>query len=324
MWYSVDMKNYSVLHFCLAGAFAAAMAVQSATLDGIAAKVNDDVITVDEVATEMRHSGAMANGVDFQVAYSNAVESVIARRLILRAAADRGLKMQEWIVDNRVREIVKDRFGGDMNKLNASLAQSRVSQTDWRNDIRDEMIVQAMRYQLIDKNIVATPSAMQQEYTNHPERYQARAGTSVNVILLRPAEDGKGPSTEARAREILDRLAKGEKFAKLAREFSADSHAKDGGLWKNVNPEETFRAEVATAIAKLGIGKVSPLINLDGWGFIVQKVDETKEAKRSFSEAYDDIAANVKKGMAETKYREWIRRLREEAFVKIYPTPSTK
>lgn len=324
MWYSFSMKNFSVIRFCLVGAFAAAMAVQSATLDGIAAKVNDDVITVDEVAAEMRRTGAMANGADFDVAYSNAVDSVIARRLILRSAAERKLDMQEWIVDNRVREIVKDRFGGDMNKLKASLAQSRVAMTDWRNDIRDEMIVQAMRYQLIERTAVATPSAMQREYANHPERYNAQAGTTVNVILLRPAADDKAPSTEKRATEILDRLAKGESFGKLAREFSADSHAKDGGLWKNVNPEETFRPEVAAAIAKLGIGKVSPLINLDGWGFIVQKVSETKAAKRTFAEAYDDIAANVKQAEIETKYREWIQRLRSEAFIKTYPPPSVK
>ena len=67
------------------------------------------------------------------------------RRLILDAAVGKKLEMQEWLVDNRVREIVKDNFGGDMNKLNAQLAQSKVALTDWRNQIRDDMIVVPIR-----------------------------------------------------------------------------------------------------------------------------------------------------------------------------------
>lgn len=318
------MKNFSALSFCFVGALATALTAGAATLDGLAAKVNDDVITVDEVAGEMRRMGAIRPGVDFNAAYSNAVEVAIDRRLILRMAAERKLDMQEWVVDNRVREIVKDNFDGDMNKLVASLAQSRTALTDWRNQIRDEMIIQAMRFQLIEKGIEATPAAMQQEYANHPERYHTEASTSVNVILLRPPADESAPSVETRAREILDRLAKGEKFGDLARQFSSDSHAKDGGLWKNVKPEEAFRPEIAEAIGKLNVKQISPLLNLDGWGFIVQKVDETKEKTRTFAEAYDEIVANVKKAEADAKYKEWLQRLRADAFIKIFPPPTDR
>ena len=117
---------------------------------------------------------------------------------------------------------------------------------------------------------------------------------------------------------------KGEPFADLAKSFSADSHAKDGGLWKNVKPEEAFRPEIAAAIDKLVVGETSPLLNLDGWGFIVKKIGQTKERKRSFAEAYEEIEANVKKDLAAAKYKEWIDRLRAEAFIKIYPPPSEK
>ncbi len=316
------MKTLSLSKFiCLAG-LCSATAAFSATLDGLAAKVNDDVITIDEVASEMRHTGALMATGDFSKAYSNAVESVINRRLILRAAAERKLEMQEWIVDNRVREIVKDNFGGDMNKLQSSLAQSRVALPDWRNQIRDEMIVQAMRFQLVEKNAEASPAAMEREYKLHPERYHMKAQTSVSVILLRPPADDKMPSVEKRAREVLDRLAKGESFVSLAKTFSSDSHAKDGGLWKNVKPEEAFRPEIAAAIKKLRVGQTSPLLNLDGWGFIVRKIEETKDQTRSFAEAYNDIAANVKKQEMEVLYKEWIARLRADAFIKIYPPPS--
>ncbi len=318
------MKKTSFARFlCFAGVLTTGL-LPAATLDGLAAKVNDDVITVDEIAGEMRRTGALKPGMDFGLAYSNAVQTAIDRRLILRLAVERKLQMQEWIVDNRVREIVKDNFDGDLNKLNLSLAQSRVSEIDWRNQIRDEMIIQAMRFQLVEKTVEATPAAMQAEYKNHPERYNTQASTSVSVILLRPPADDQAPTVEKRAEEILARLRKGEPFADLAKSFSADSHAKDGGLWKNVKPEEAFRPEIAAAIDKLVVGETSPLLNLDGWGFIVKKIGQTKERKRSFAEAYEEIEANVKKDLAAAKYKEWIDRLRAEAFIKIYPPPSEK
>ena len=100
-----------------------------------------------------------------------------------------------------------------------------------------------------------------------------------------------------------------------------DSHAKDGGVWKDVQPEEAFRPEIAETIAKLNVGEFSTLVNLDGWGFIVRKDAETIGRRLSFQEAYDQIARNVKDATAKAEYDAWMKRLRAEAFVKIYPMP---
>ena len=304
--------------FAAAALFAAFS--QAATLDGLAAKVDNDAITIGDVINEMRRIRP-ADDVSFGEAYSNAVEEAIDRRLILNAAVAKKLDMQEWLVDNRVREIVKDNFDGDMNKLTAALTQSKVSVTDWRNQIRDDMIVNAMRYQMVEKYVVATPAAMQDEYRLHRDRYCSEAGTTMSVILLRPPADDKTPSVDERGRDILKKLADGEDFAALARVHSADSHAKDGGLWKNVKPEESFRPEIVQVVSKLRPGEVSHLINLDGWGFIVRKEEETKARQLSFAEAYDKIAATIRREGCKERHAAWMKRLRAEAFIKIYPAP---
>ena len=310
------------------GSFAAALGMcaisvlaQGATLDGLAAKVNDAVITVGDVVNEMRRGDSKQ---DFRTAYSNALEEAVNRRLILDAAVEKKLEMQEWLVDNRVREIVKDNFGGDMNKLNAQLAQSKVALTDWRNQIRDDMIVNAMRFQMVDKGADPSPAEMHTEYLMHRDRYCSEAKTTVSVILLRPPADDKTPSVTTRGEEILGRLAAGEKFADLAKAFSADSHAKDGGQWKDVKPEEAFRPEIADAISKLKVGEVSKLVNLDGWGFIVRKDAETEKRQLSFADAYDQIARNVRKRLVKARHDAWIARLRAAACIKIYPLPDEK
>ena len=192
-----------------------AAAASGATLDAIAAKVDDAVITVGDVMQEIRRGQQNPADSEFSVLYSNAVERLVNRRLVLRAAAAKNMEMQEWLVDNRIREIVNDAFDGDMNKLNASLAESRIPITEWRNTIRDDMIVSAMRFQMVEKHATASPSAMQDEFRIHKDRYAAIAKATVSVILLRPAgDDDKGvPSITTRGDEIIARLEKGEDFA---------------------------------------------------------------------------------------------------------------
>ena len=85
---------------------------------------------------------------------------------------------------------------------------------------------------------------------------------------------------------------------------------------------DAARPEIAAAIAKLGVGNISPLVNLDGWGFIVRKDAESPAKDLSFREAYDEIAANVKQELSAARYKEWVSRLRNEAFIKINPPPS--
>ncbi len=302
-----------------AATLACAAFAPAATLDGLAAKVNDAVITIGDVVNEMRRTGGAQN--DFRAAYSNALEDTINRRLILNEALNKKLEMQEWLVDNRVREIVKDNFGGDMNKLTAQLAQSKVPLTDWRNQIRDDMIVNAMRFQMVDKDAAVTPAAMRAEYQAHRDRYREEARATVRVILLQPPQNDKTPPVSTRGEEIISRLEHGESFARLARKHSADSHAKDGGLWKDIKPEEAFRPEISDTIAKLKVGEFSQLVNLDGWGFIVQKESETTDRQLTFEQAYDQVAAHVRRELVKARHDAWIARLRAAAFIKIYPIP---
>ena len=319
------MKTAFLSLAILAGACA-----HGVVLDGLAAKVNDAVITVDDVSTalgDMKRSGMSPSiGADFKTAYSNTVEFLIERRLILQLAAEKKVTFPEWVVDGRIRDIVKDKFDGDMNKLNAMLTQIKTPLTEWRNMIRDDMIVTSMRQQFVEKYVTATPAEMYREYNENRSSYRTDAKTSVSVILLKPTASGdkNAPSVSTRGEEILARLEKGEDFADLARQFSADSHAQDGGAWKDVNPQEAFRPEIAQAIAALKVGEFSKLVDLDGWGFIVRKDAETGAKDLSFAEAYDQIERNLKKRLGQAEYKAWIQRLREAAFIKIYPFPEDK
>lgn len=300
----------------------------AARLDGIAARVDSHVITIGDVMAEIRRNpdagGRIASGGDAELSslYSAALDMLIERRLILKAAAEKKMEIPEWVVDNHIREIVHNSFGGDMNRLEEELARSKIPMSEYRATVIEDITVRGMRQQMIEQYVSDSPAAMRKEFESHPERYRHDDMVSVRVILLRPGDAEKGiPSINSRWMQIGEELASGASFADMAIRYSADSHAKDGGLWKDVNPSDAFRPEIAKAIAELDVGKVSQLVDLDGWGFIVKKESETKARQMSFEEAYDRISWNVRNAAAKKAYDEWIARLKENAFIKTYPMP---
>jgi parvulin-like peptidyl-prolyl isomerase len=302
--------------------------VLAAKLDGIAARVDSDVITVGDVMAEIRRNPDIARcmtaGDESEMAslYKAALDNLVERRLILKAATEKKVEIPEWVIDNQLREIVNHSFGGDMNRLEEEMARSRISMTEYRNTVREDILVRGMRQQMIEQFVTASPAAMKKEYADHPERYRQEAKVSVRVILLKPGKEGEGvPSLDTRWAQIGEEIAAGASFSDMAIKYSADSHASEGGLWKDVNPQEAFRPEIVEAIEKLEVGHVSNMINLDGWGFIVKKESETKAKTMSFADAYNTISANIRKAEAKKAYDEWIARLKDSAFVKINPMP---
>lgn len=297
------MKSKVKTRFLALCVVAIAGACGAVEIDGIAAKVNSSVILKSDVILEMRRAGLSADR------YDAVLKEMIERKLILKAASESKMTMQEWVVENRIREIIQRGFGGDRNKLMETLAQQKISYPEWRQRMLDDMIVSAMRWQVVDKNMVASPAAMREEYAKNPERYMAGGTTTISVILLKPEDADK--------RDEVAEALKSESFADVARRYSSDSRAAEGGVWKDIVPADVFRQEVCKEIADMPVGTLSGWIDLDGWSFLLRKDDDNQLRQLSFAEAYDDIERNVREEMALEQYDRWMERLMSESYIKV-------
>lgn len=263
-------------------------------VDGVAAKVGADTILRSDVISEMHRMG-MEDGSRF----NEVRNEMINRRLIIQAASAAKMSMQEWVVDGRVREIIQRSFGGDRNKLIEMLGRQKVSFPEWRAKLKEDMVIGAMRWNVVDKNVAASPTAMKKEFAEHPERYVTNHRISVSVITLKPEELSR--------KAEIDAQLKSKSFAELG-----------GRKYEKIIPSDQFAPAVASEIEQLPIGQISKWIDIDGWNFLIRKDDETGDKKMTFEEAYEQIEANVKEVEAKRIYEEWIKRLREETYIKVF------
>ena len=263
-------------------------------VDGVAATVGTETILRSDVLNELARMGAPDGE-----GYSQVLNAMIDRKLMLKAARESKMTMQEWVVENRVREIVNRSFGGDRNKLIEALGKQRMSYPEWYAKTRDDLIVGAMRWQVVDKNVTASPAAMRKEYETHKSRYVKDHRVSVSVILLRPEEQAK--------RDEIAKQLKERTFEELG-----------GKKYENVKPEDVFKPEVCAEIEKMPKGTVSHWIEIDGWSFLLRKDAETTGKALSFDEAYDQIEASVREEDAGRLYTEWLERLRAETYIRVF------
>jgi parvulin-like peptidyl-prolyl isomerase len=287
-----------------AAVLVAPLAAFAVEVDGVAARVGTAVILKSDVVQELMRTG------QDESRYGAVRNEMIERELILAAAADSKMTMQEWVVEDRIRKIIDNSFGGDRNRLIATLAGQKVSYPEWRKRMRDDMVVAAMRWQTVDRNVNPSPAAMREEYERNSKSYFRDSRVTVTAILLGPDDAGKKKEVEA--------ALKRESFSEVAKRYSADARAKDGGQWKDVKPEDVFRPEICAEIAKMPVGTISRWVELDGWNFLLRKDAESGGEKMSFAEAYDDIAAAIRKAESKRLYDAWIERLKRETYIKVY------
>ena len=287
------MKNIR-LFGCSVIALALALPAQAIEVDGVAATVGTETILRSDVLNELARMGAPDGE-----GYSMVLNAMIDRKLILKAARESKMTMQEWVVENRVREIVKKSFEGDRNKLIEALGKQRMSYPEWYAKTKDDLVIGAMRWQVVDKNAVAAPAAMRKEYETHKSRYVKDHRVSVSVILLKPEEQAK--------RDEIAKSIKEKTFEELG-----------GKKYENVKPEDLFKPEVCAEIEKMPKGTISHWIELDGWSFLLRKDAETAGKGLSFDEAYDAIEAAVKEEESRRLYSEWLERLKAETYIKVF------
>jgi len=154
---------------------------------------------------------------------------------------------------------------------------------------------------LTDKRGGSSPLIIEQTHARH--------------ILIKLSEVMSEKDAKQKMDGIKERLDNGEKFEVLARQFSEDGTASNGGDLGWVNPGDTV-PQFEKAMNNLQPNEISePVLSPFGWHVIQvlerKKQDMSKEAARL--KARQEIRARK----ADEAYQDWIRELRDRAFVEL-------
>jgi len=139
--------------------------------------------------------------------------------------------------------------------------------------------------------------------------------THARHILIKITEVMSDKEAETKINAIKERLDNGEKFEVLARQFSEDSTASNGGDLNWVNPGDTV-PPFENAMNALKDGQISaPVRSQFGWHII--QVMERRSQDMSKESARLKARQEIRARKADEAYQDWIRELRDRAYVEL-------
>jgi peptidyl-prolyl cis-trans isomerase SurA len=292
-------------------------------LDGIAAVVNNDVVTFsqvrDLVAAQERAAKGALKGEELVAKIKEirlaAINDLIDRQLILQEFKAKGFQIPEYFIEERVTTIIREEFGNDRSAFIRTLAAQGFTLEKFREVEMDKIIVQEMRRQAIKGTPNVTDAQLADYYKAHAEDYGTPAQLKLRTITIR--KTGQGDAKRKMIEEIRGKIIGGAEFGDLARMYSEDDKQEAYGDWGWID-QRTLNESLSKAAFALKVGEVSKVIELAGSYYLLYA-----EAKKpAVVKPLKDVKPEIEKGLLQLERQkqqtEWLAKLRKKAFIKMY------
>lgn len=294
--------------------------------NGIAAIVEDRIITLDEVHREIsllipQLQRDARNEAEFQqqlrALWDEVVHSLVDRVLIVKHFKSQGYSIPRSYLEGELKELIRQDFDGDRSAFLRYLSNQGISVRDFRKDLEERIIVQYMRGQMRRSESIVSPERMERFYEEKKHTFYQDEAVHLRIIQLTSLTNESEDILLQTAETIERRLAEGESFAELARRYSQDRRRRDGGSWGWIKTDE-LREDWMEIIQKLEPGQASGPIHGREGIFILYIEDRREAGIQPIHEVRDQIETILASQMAREAQARWLERLRRNAYVRFY------
>ncbi len=265
-----------------------AQALHTSPIDGIVAVVEEDVILRSELDQAVRNIRLRFADRADQLPPANVLEKQVLERLVtmrlqLQRAEAMGLRVGDIELDQTLARIAQQQ-GITPDQMRAQLARDGVSYQDFRQQVRDELIVSRLQQNFVQSRVTVSESEIDNALAARGEdQRQVHLG-----YLLVGTPDGATPEQIDTARTkiegIRDLIARGEMdFAAAAMRYSDHQTALEGGDmgWRGMDEIPPLFANVLPSMQK---GDVSqPLRGPSGYN-LIQLIDSRDQTVETLTE----------------------------------------
>jgi hypothetical protein len=170
------------------------------TVDGYVAEVDGRIITLSDVIISTRqamqelvqdHRGSRAELVRKQEAlFKEGMEKLIDRKLMLAKFDKLEATLPPSAVRDQKERILRDRFQNNRAFLIQALRQTGMTELEWEQDMKENLIQQSMIQEFVQQRIQITPSEIRQAYEEKGQELQTDVEVHLRAIAFRPAKEG--------------------------------------------------------------------------------------------------------------------------------------
>ena len=294
--------------------------------DGVKAVVNDTVITYSQVeeftapaAEALRREYPDAPDTfqqKLQDSLSDSLEQLVERQLILRSFDVEGYQLPESVVDQLVRDRMREKFGDDRVTFIKTLQAQGMTVEQFRKEVRNQYIISALNQKNVSSEIMISPYKIETYYLAHTNDFKMGDEVKLRMIVMNKTSS-EDTNTVKRANEILSEIKNGAAFSEMAKVYSEGSQKSQGGDWGWVE-RSVLRKDLAAAAFALKPGEVSGVIDTPESVYLMQ-VEETRPAHiKPLKDVEDEIEQNLRTEEQSRLKKRWIDGLKKKTFIRYF------
>ncbi|MCC6294237.1 MAG: peptidylprolyl isomerase [Bryobacterales bacterium] len=311
---------------------AAALAVSAPAadvqlLEEIIAKINGDIITRTEIEksrgllrAELMQRGL--KGEQLEKEYKEREGGVLANRIdqLLLQQKGRDLSINvDAEVSKQVNEIMRQYKITDPEAL-AKLVREQTGMPfeDYKNDMKNSMVTQRVIQQEVGSKINIPKPEKEAYYNEHKNDFQREERIFLRELLVgTEGKDAAGvAAAEKKAKDLVARARKGERFADLVRDNSDAASVREDG-YLGAFKRGDLKKELEDVLWAQQRNYVTDPIKVDN-GFLILKIEERHKAGlAAFEEVDSEISEKLYMTRFQPKIREYLTALRQDAFLEI-------
>lgn len=297
-------------------------------VNSFAATVNGDVITLNELMIKVAplQSVLMARsprrGPEFDRQLQQLKEEILAelidRTIIYTEFKDRINSLPDREIEAEVQRIIQNVYDGDEERFRAYLKATGLTRAQFKEQQRKELLVQIVRSQQFGDVPPPTDAELKKEYVTWKKQNRDRSKdvATYNRIYL-SKRSGDGPEAQLQlAEDLTEKITAGADFAEFAKKYSDDSHADEGGLWKDT-PRPDLNAEFGYLLFESKGNEVMGPIE-DNWGYNIIQVKKRDfgPPSKSFSKAEEELKRRITSEKKKANFEKWMKKMRARAVIK--------
>lgn len=297
-------------------------------VEEIVAKVNGEIITRGEIerSTQTLRASLQQEGLSgsrleqtVKEKEKDALRDQIDQMLLVQKGKDLNINVDPDVT-KRLAEIQLQSKITDPDKFHDWVReQTGMSFEDFKSQMKNQLLTQRVIGQEVSSRIAIPQPEKKKYYDEHKSEFVRQEQVFLRQILI--STEGKTPeqvaAAEKKAKDLVERARKGDKFGDLARDNSDDVEtAKNYGELPPFKRGQ-LRKEIEDIVFKQKKGFVTEPIRVPT-GFLILKVEDRFEAGQApYEEVENEITERLAMPQMQPKVRAYLTKLREDAFLEI-------
>ena len=304
------------------------LAADVAVVEEIVAKVNGDIITRGELdqkrkllEEELKKQGTTQ--LTLQQAVADREKDILRNRidelLLIQKGKDLNINVDsEW--SKYQADLQRQIKVADPEKFQAYVKeQTGMPYEDFKQQTKDTMMTQHVIRQEVGGKMNVSHEDIQKYYDAHKQDFVRKEQIYLREILVSTeGKDAAGAAAaEKKAKDLVARARKGERFAELARDNSDAMTAQNYGDLGTPYKKGDLNKLLEDQVWEKPKGYVTDPIKIDN-GFEILRVEEHQKAGQAdVAEVENEITDKILSPRMQPEVRKYLSKLREDAFLEI-------